>query len=322
MPRRHLQEDLSVKAVFGGVDPFTKAESLGNRSSELLGALKGSARAGSARQLQTGIEALDQEMRSLSGTKDDWARIETELDAENRRRERLESDLQERRGALRSARLALQAVADGVAAERARASSALADTPEPSGADRRLHEQSTAARARIGELRAAENEVGSARRDFETALETVDGDWRHRKTRQPGLLGRTQELACEVADWTNVTVNPHAPTTRRSTGTDNMLVDGPQGEHSDQRLSLGARTLLYLALRLATVEEQAEACGVRLPLILDDVLVGLDDERAERCLKVLAKFSERHQMILLTCHESTKQRAEAAGAVVLSIPPA
>ena len=149
-----------------------------------------------------------------------------------------------------------------------------------------------------------------------------DAAERHRTKQQPGLLSRTQELACEVADWTNVTVNPHAPTARRPAGTDNMLVDGPRGEHSDGRLSLGAQTLLYLALRLATVEEQAEARRVRLPLMLDDVLVGLDDDRAERCLEVLGMFAERHQMILLTCHESTMQRAKAAGAAVLTIPPA
>ena len=756
----NLQEDVSVKAVFGGVNPFTEAASLGKRSQELLGALKGSARAGSARKLQTGIEALDREMSSLSGAKDDWGRIETELGAANRRRERLESELREREGELRSVRLVLQAVADGVAAERDRASSTLADTPEPSDADLRLHKQLTAARARIGGLRAAEIEEESARRAYELDFDAVDDSWRqmvaadalgepgietaydaetsfrvarenaetatieresagerhrqctdeseglltqwtgqypagpspkdlveasrartiqtdtgrvptgavrsrphgrvlgltgillgtacgvaaavlaaaredwalalvagvaaaalavvsylavrssqrpvdpdqlrmaeriqdarveqdnartklseaeteldkqqrrtnsalqdyrrslvavgvqeemieqyspnvvrhlkavrsaqlanakwrrtretatarlddvrilllgssdapeaaatsavvtmdradataavsgqsdersgdrgasvhlpdiqdaagaqalldaacarvdqhsaaaraaqeaddalkravkyddaaltyieegepddlsteesrveavrrdledelegiksritdlevkkrelesaenrsveltlergarstqvekllvrglahhlaatllhdaaerHRTEQQPGLLMRTQELACEVADWTNVAVNPHAPTTRRSTGTGNMLVDGPRGEYSDQRLSLGAQTLLYLALRLATVEEQAEARGVRLPLILDDVLVGLDDERAERCLDVLAEFSERHQMILLTCHESTKQRAKAAGAVVQPIPPA
>lgn len=753
----NLQEDVSVKAVFGGVNPFTEAESLSKKSQVLLGALKGSARAGSARQLQTGIEALDREMSSLSGAKDNWGRIETELGTANRRREQLESELRERESELMSVRLALQAVADGVAAERNRASSTLVNTPEPSDADRHLHERLTTARARIGELRAAENDEESTRRAYESDFDAVDDSWRqmveavalgepgidtaqdaetnyrvarenteaatieregacehhrqctdeseglltrwtqqypagpspenlvqanqartieadtgrlptgaaqsrppgrvlgltgillgtacgvtaavlavaredwalalvagvaaaalvvvsyravrssrrpvdpdqlrmaeriqdaraeqddaktklseaeteldkqqrradralqeyqrslvavgvqegmieqyspnvvrhlkavrsaqlanakwkrkhetttarlddvrillldssdareaaatsavvtmdradataagsgqrdersgdrgasvhlpdiqdaagaqalleaacarvdrhsaaaraaheaddalkravkyddaalthieigkpgdlrteesrvqalcrdleaalnettsritdlkvdkrtlesaenraveltlergalstkverllvrglahhlaatllhdtaerHRKTRQPGLLRRTQELACEVADWTNVAVNPHAPATRRSTGTDNMLVDGPRGEHSDQRLSLGAQTLLYLTLRLATVEEQAEARGVRLPLILDDVLVGLDDERAERCLEVLAEFSERHQMILLTCHESTMQRAKAAGAAVLPI---
>lgn len=146
---------------------------------------------------------------------------------------------------------------------------------------------------------------------------------RHRTEQQPELLRRTAEMVCRVTDWYGVAVNPQAQIEHDSaTAPENLLVEGPRGEHSDPRLSLGAQTLLYLALRLATVERQAESRGVRLPLILDDVLISLDDERAQHCLEVLAEFSERHQMILLTCHESTMQRAKAAGAAVLTIPPA
>lgn len=142
---------------------------------------------------------------------------------------------------------------------------------------------------------------------------------RHRTEQQPELLRRTAELVCRVADWHGVAVNPQARTESDSPS-ENLLVDGPRGEHSDLRLSLGAQTLLYLTLRLATVERQAESRGVRLPLIFDDVLISLDDERAKHCVEVLAEFSERHQMILLTCHESTMQRAKAAGAAVVPIP--
>ena len=79
--------------------------------------------------------------------------------------------------------------------------------------------------------------------------------------------------------------------------------------------------MLYLTLRLATIEEQSEARGVRLPLILDDVLVGIDSERVEGCLGVLSGFADRHQVILLTCHEHLAERARSAGALVLDWPP-
>ncbi len=149
-----------------------------------------------------------------------------------------------------------------------------------------------------------------------------DAAERHRTEQQPELLMRTQELACAVADWHSVNVNPDTLGGADSTAqSENLLVEGPRGKHSDHQLSLGAQTLLYLALRLATVEGQAKARGVRLPLILDDVLIGLDDERAEGCLGVLAEFSEQHQIILLTCHDSTAERAAAAGAAVMAIPP-
>ena len=145
---------------------------------------------------------------------------------------------------------------------------------------------------------------------------------RHRRERQPELLRRTQDLVCGVADWTGVTMNPHAAAGGNSVGhTDNLLVDGPRGEHSARRQSLGAQALLYLGLRLATVEDQAKARGVRLPVILDDVLFGLDDRRCEKVLDNLSEFSERHQLILLTCHERTKQRAQDAGACFVPVPP-
>lgn len=146
-----------------------------------------------------------------------------------------------------------------------------------------------------------------------------DAAERYRTERQPELLRRTAELACGASDWHGVTVNPHTQTASDSVGGEHLRVDGPRGEHTDRQLSLGAQTLLYLALRLATVERQAKSRGVHLPLILDDVLIALDEERTEHCLEILAKFSGHHQVILLTCHESTMQRAKDAGAVVLPV---
>ena len=145
----------------------------------------------------------------------------------------------------------------------------------------------------------------------------------HRRTKQPGLLRRTQEMARDVADdWRGVTVNPDASATSAASGDgDKLLVDSTRGEYSAQRLSFGAQSLLYLTLRLATIEEQSKTRGVRLPLLLDDVLVGLDDERAERCVQLLADYSENHQLLLLTCHRRTAERAQSAGAELLAIPP-
>ena len=146
---------------------------------------------------------------------------------------------------------------------------------------------------------------------------------RHRTTQQPKLLQRTREFACDVAgDWYGITVNPRASTGGKGSELgDNLLVDSPRGEYSARRLSHGAQSLLYLTLRLATIEEQSKTRGVRLPLLLDDVLVGLDDERAERCVQVLAEFSASHQLLLLTCHERTAERAQSAGAEILEIAP-
>jgi uncharacterized protein YhaN len=93
----------------------------------------------------------------------------------------------------------------------------------------------------------------------------------------------------------------------------------PLGEHSlrvdDQDgqtlpvelLSSGTREQLFLALRLAIVSAYAKK-GTRLPLILDDVLVNFDRERAAAAAQVLCDFAGAgHQLLVFTCHEHIEQ---------------
>jgi len=68
-----------------------------------------------------------------------------------------------------------------------------------------------------------------------------------------------------------------------------------------QELSRGTHEQLYLAVRLGLIESFSEA-NVALPLVLDDVLVNADPERAERIVRVLAQVAERQQLLFLTCH--------------------
>jgi uncharacterized protein YhaN len=66
-------------------------------------------------------------------------------------------------------------------------------------------------------------------------------------------------------------------------------------------LSDGARDQLYLALRLATLERQAQAADP-LPLVLDDVLVQFDDDRARAALAVLGEIAALTQILFFTHH--------------------
>ena len=70
---------------------------------------------------------------------------------------------------------------------------------------------------------------------------------------------------------------------------------------SVEGMSEGTRDQLYLALRLATLERYAEE-GRAMPLLLDDVLMTFDDERAAAALRVFDELAERFQVILLTHH--------------------
>ncbi len=67
-------------------------------------------------------------------------------------------------------------------------------------------------------------------------------------------------------------------------------------------LSTGTLDLLYLAVRLA-VCELALPEGENCPLILDDALVNLDEERTGQALKLLAEIARSRQVILFTCRE-------------------
>jgi uncharacterized protein YhaN len=68
-------------------------------------------------------------------------------------------------------------------------------------------------------------------------------------------------------------------------------------------LSRGTREQVYLALRLALVKGYAKR-GVHLPLVMDDLLVNFDGQRARAAATVLREFAdEGHQVLLFTCHE-------------------
>jgi uncharacterized protein YhaN len=87
-------------------------------------------------------------------------------------------------------------------------------------------------------------------------------------------------------------------------------------------LSDGTRDQLFLALRLATIEltlDQAEP----IPMVMDDVLVHFDTERARATMEVLAEFAQRNQVLLFTHLERDRQLALALGSPtqVLELDP-
>jgi uncharacterized protein YhaN len=76
-------------------------------------------------------------------------------------------------------------------------------------------------------------------------------------------------------------------------------------------LSAGTRDQLYLALRLASIAHLAEGQEL-MPLILDDVLIHFDDDRARAALSVLGSFSETTQVLFFTHHRRLCELAEEA----------
>ena len=72
--------------------------------------------------------------------------------------------------------------------------------------------------------------------------------------------------------------------------------------------SSGLGDQVYLALRLSLAESFSEKIE-SMPLLLDDVLVRFDLERQKLTLQVIEQLSERTQVFLFTCHETTSQLA-------------
>lgn len=79
-----------------------------------------------------------------------------------------------------------------------------------------------------------------------------------------------------------------------------------------EHLSRGTRFQLFLALKLASLEQYLRSAPP-LPLVLDDVLVEWDDERSRVALEVLAEFSEHAQILLFTHHGRDVTAAESLG---------
>lgn len=68
-----------------------------------------------------------------------------------------------------------------------------------------------------------------------------------------------------------------------------------------KEMSDGTCDQLYLALRLAALEEYAQRAEP-MPFIADDLLVNFDDERSYAALEVLGEFSQQVQVIFFTHH--------------------
>ena len=74
-------------------------------------------------------------------------------------------------------------------------------------------------------------------------------------------------------------------------------------------LSAGTLDIMYLAVRLA-VCELALPDGEPCPLILDDALVNLDDERLEQAMKLLGEIAKERQVILFRCRKNEEKADE------------
>lgn len=117
--------------------------------------------------------------------------------------------------------------------------------------------------------------------------------------RQPAVLERASRL------FRTVTGGRYDSVVQESDGNGLTLLAGDGRRVETHHLSRGTAEQLYLCLRLALAEDFSGR-GRPVPLLMDDVLVNADPERARGMADAIREYAGRGgQVILFTCHPAT-----------------
>ena len=116
------------------------------------------------------------------------------------------------------------------------------------------------------------------------------------KEHQPAMLTEVGRLLSRM------TAGRYIGIRRRLDEAGTMQVEQQSGKlKTPDQLSTGTREQLYLAIRLAYVQQYCRD-SEPLPLIMDDILVNFDEQRAKNTLEVLFELPNEIQVLFLTCH--------------------
>jgi uncharacterized protein YhaN len=169
-------------------------------------------------------------------------------------------------------------------------------------AERRRIAESDAVPALKAELEGLHSELAAALREWRIATlakELVASTLQEfTRTRQPAVV---EEASGAFA---RVTTGAYQRIIQEQDRESLLVLDRNAQHKRPEDLSRGTAEQLYLCLRLALASEFARR-SVSLPLIMDDVLVNFDPERARAVAQELARFSTQHQVLVFTCHPET-----------------
>jgi uncharacterized protein YhaN len=102
-------------------------------------------------------------------------------------------------------------------------------------------------------------------------------------------------------------------------GDASVRVETEGGEsRATEELSRGTGEQLYLALRFGLIEEFARHAEP-LPVVMDDILVNFDADRAARAASAIGDLAERHQVLYFTCHPWTAELLDPGGDRTLTL---
>ena len=191
--------------------------------------------------------------------------------------------------------------------------------------------------ARLGELRqqleTLERDVSAAelrqdREALQTELAALAREWsmltlakvlleqarrRYEEERQPGVVRRAEEYFGRITGGRYPRLN--APLDQQQI----EIIQDNGDRKTPIELSRGTQEQLYLSLRFGLIEEFAHH-SARLPVIVDDILVNFDPERAERAADALRQLARSNQVLVFTCHPSTVELFQRVAPEVDTLP--
>jgi len=165
-----------------------------------------------------------------------------------------------------------------------------------------------------GEVDALESEVRRLEREHDRkivlahAIREADRDFR--EEHQPDVVRRgSGYLATITADrYDRILVDDSGEFHVRGSGDSDSVTTV-----AAESLSTGAREQLYLAMRLAIVN-QLDQGRERLPMFIDEALVNWDAARRMRGFQLLRELSRTRQVFVMTCHEHWAEELTEVGA--------
>ncbi|GBR49551.1 YhaN family protein [Gluconobacter roseus] len=191
-----------------------------------------------------------------------------------------------------------------------------AETAELNARRSEVDERLFKARAALAELETARGVHETAEEIQETEAEIAERASRYVSLRlQQLMLSRLVEQGRQKAHgpllsragdlFSRLTLGRYAGLATEDEGSDGLVLAGSRPGNTAlvpvHAMSEGTRDQLYLALRLASVEQALDR-GIRLPFLADDLFVTFDEERTAAGLKILAEISEKTQVLFFTHH--------------------
>ena len=126
------------------------------------------------------------------------------------------------------------------------------------------------------------------------------------KERQPDVIRHSEKF------FRNITEGRYTTVFSPLDESEIYVTDSAGAQKQPAHLSRGAREQLFLSLRFGLIREHGQRAE-RLPVIVDEVLVNFDPERALKAAHAFIELSQSNQVLVFTCHPQIVDRfAEAA----------